>query len=49
MDLRFPYALFPGDADPLSAKTAAGIAHWRHHPQLSRSPIKHDSGSKEKS
>ena len=29
MDLPFPYALFLGDADPLSAKTATGIAHWR--------------------
>ena len=29
MNLPSPYALFLGDADPLSAKTAAGIAHWR--------------------
>ena len=29
MNLPQPYALFLGDADPLSAKTAAGIAHWR--------------------
>ena len=29
MNLPTPYALFLGDADPLSAKTAAGIAHWR--------------------
>lgn len=29
MDLPQPYALFLGDADPLSAKTATGIAHWR--------------------
>ena len=29
MDLPFPYALFLGDANPLSAKTATGIAHWR--------------------
>ncbi|MGH8139220.1 MAG: DUF1611 domain-containing protein [Steroidobacteraceae bacterium] len=29
MDLPFPYALFLGDADPLTAKTATGIAHWR--------------------
>lgn len=29
MDLPSPYALFLGDVDPLSAKTATGIAHWR--------------------
>lgn len=29
MDLPAPYALFLGDADRLSAKTATGIAHWR--------------------
>lgn len=29
MQLPSPYALFLGDADPLSAKTATGIAHWR--------------------
>lgn len=29
MDLPLPYALFLGDADPLSAKTATGIAYWR--------------------
>jgi uncharacterized NAD-dependent epimerase/dehydratase family protein len=29
MDLPSPYALFLGDADPLTAKTATGIAHWR--------------------
>lgn len=29
MDLPFPYALFLGDADPLTAKTATGIAYWR--------------------
>jgi uncharacterized NAD-dependent epimerase/dehydratase family protein len=29
MNLPAPYALFLGDADPLSAKTAAGIAYWR--------------------
>lgn len=29
MDLPHPYALFLGDAEPLSAKTATGIAHWR--------------------
>lgn len=29
MDLPAPYALFLGDVDPLSAKTATGIAFWR--------------------
>ena len=29
MHLPSPYALFIGDADPLTAKTAAGIAYWR--------------------
>jgi uncharacterized NAD-dependent epimerase/dehydratase family protein len=29
MKLPSPYALFLGDADPLSAKTATGIAYWR--------------------
>jgi len=29
MVLPSPYALFLGDADPLTAKTATGIAHWR--------------------
>ena len=30
MKLRTPYLLFLGDApDPLAAKTAAGVAHWR--------------------
>ena len=30
MDISKPYLLFLGDApDPLAAKTAAGVAHWR--------------------
>lgn len=29
MNLPSPYALFLGDVDPLSAKTATGIVHWR--------------------
>src|SRR5579863_131433 len=29
MELPYPYALFVGDADHLSAKTATGIAYWR--------------------
>jgi uncharacterized NAD-dependent epimerase/dehydratase family protein len=29
MELPYPYALFVGDTDPISAKTATGIAHWR--------------------
>jgi uncharacterized NAD-dependent epimerase/dehydratase family protein len=29
MNLPAPYALFLGDADPLAAKTATGIAYWR--------------------
>ncbi len=29
MELPFPYALFLGDSDRLSAKTATGIAFWR--------------------
>ncbi len=29
MTLPYPYALFLGDADPLAAKTATGIAYWR--------------------
>ena len=30
MSIEHPYLLFLGDAaDPLAAKTAAGVAHWR--------------------